>query len=194
MFQPEAKLEFVRRYCPPSDGWTVYVDIDPSERGRTGGVRKSVEARKRQARMTTSGTKAVKELRTMGVTVGGPRNEWVSELGLGFDLALGDRDVVAVRRVSKTLLVAEVEGESSGQPEQKLYKAIGQVVLSLGAATPPRWTRYSVVVVHGTAMSAHLRKATALAKLGVAGLSICEKAADDEWMLDDRFHRGRAPS
>jgi hypothetical protein len=118
----------------------------------------------------------------------------VSALGLGFDLIVGDRDIVAVRRASKTLLVAEVEGASSGQPEQKLYKAIGQVVMSLAAATPTRWTRYTVVVVHGAAMSAHLRKATALAKLGVAGLSICEKTADDEWMLDDRFHRGRAPS
>jgi hypothetical protein len=194
MFQPEAKLEFVRRYCPPSDGWAVYVDIDPSEMGETGGPRKSVEARERQTRMKDSGKRAAKELRSMGATVCGSQNEWVSALGLGFDLIVGDRDIVAVRRASKTLLVAEVEGASSGQPEQKLYKAIGQVVMSLAAATPTRWTRYTVVVVHGAAMSAHLRKATALAKLGVAGLSICEKTADDEWMLDDRFHRGRAPS
>jgi len=36
MFQPRVKLEFVRRHCVPEAGWKVYVDIDPSEEGRTG--------------------------------------------------------------------------------------------------------------------------------------------------------------
>lgn len=33
MFQPRVKLEFVRRYCAPEAGWSVCVDIDPSEEG-----------------------------------------------------------------------------------------------------------------------------------------------------------------
>jgi hypothetical protein len=31
MFQPEVKLEFIRRYCQPTNGWEIFVDIDASE-------------------------------------------------------------------------------------------------------------------------------------------------------------------
>ena len=41
MFQPRVKLEFARRYCAPKAGWSVCVDIDPSEEGRTGTKRES---------------------------------------------------------------------------------------------------------------------------------------------------------
>jgi hypothetical protein len=65
MFQPRVKLEFVRRYCAPTNGWCVCVDIDPSEEGRTGSKRETVASRKRQidmqadaprVRQATSGT------------------------------------------------------------------------------------------------------------------------------------------
>jgi hypothetical protein len=41
MFQLAVKLAFVKRYCNPQKGWEVFVDIDPSEEGRTGGGRKT---------------------------------------------------------------------------------------------------------------------------------------------------------
>lgn len=36
MIQPVAKLRFVERYCHPAEGWSVFVDVDASEEGRTG--------------------------------------------------------------------------------------------------------------------------------------------------------------
>jgi hypothetical protein len=40
----------------------------------------------------------------------------------------GDADVIAFNTRHRCDLIAKVEGETSGQPEQKLYKAIGQGV------------------------------------------------------------------
>jgi hypothetical protein len=45
----------------------------------------------------------------------------------------GDRDIVAFYKATHRCLIAEVEGKSSGQPEQKVYRAIGQI---LAAALP----------------------------------------------------------
>jgi hypothetical protein len=33
MFQPRVKLEFVRRYCAPKDGWCVCVDSLEDHKG-----------------------------------------------------------------------------------------------------------------------------------------------------------------
>ena len=65
MFQPEVKLEFVRRYCNPDSGWIVYVDVDASEEGRTGGKRKTVEAEDRQKLMIADGKRAKEEMRKL---------------------------------------------------------------------------------------------------------------------------------
>jgi hypothetical protein len=45
------KLHFIERFCNPTEGWTVFVDIDPSEEGLTGGQRRAEEARLRKAHM-----------------------------------------------------------------------------------------------------------------------------------------------
>jgi hypothetical protein len=70
MFQPRVKLEFVRRYCAPKDGWCVCVDIDPSEEGRTGSKRESESARQRQREMMADAPRVREEFKALGVSVG----------------------------------------------------------------------------------------------------------------------------
>jgi hypothetical protein len=70
MIQPVAKLRFIERYCPPTWGWTVFVDVDPSEEGRTGALRKSAEAQARGARMLEHAPLAAQEMLRLGAFVG----------------------------------------------------------------------------------------------------------------------------
>jgi hypothetical protein len=183
MFQPEVKLCFVRRYCSPNDGWKVFVDLDASEEGRTGGERTTPEAQDRQRRMLAEGQRASGGLKQLGVTVGGDRATWCREHGV--PVALGDRDIVAVHEHERLHFIAEVEGTSSGQPEQKLYKAIGQIVIACSVRPPHGWTQRFVLVVHGEAIAAHVRRASALTRLGVSAVSIGEDSAHDLWLLGE---------
>src|SRR5688572_11840966 len=129
MFQPRVKLAFVERYCHPSAGWQVFVDIDASEEGRTG-VWKTPEALERRTSMQRDVKLVRVQLDKIGVQVGERSSKWRKVLGRDFPSLDGDRDIIAVHEGKKLLLVVEVEGESSGQPEQKLYKAIGQAVVA----------------------------------------------------------------
>ncbi len=184
MFQPRAKLEFIRRYCPPSDGWRVFMDIDASEEGRTGGERKTREAAERQEAMQRDAQAVRDELEELKVAVGGSRSLWFERNALpAID---GDRDVVAFDLVRRILVIAEVEGVSSGQPEQKLYKAIGQVVIAAGEPVPTGWTRKLVLVTFGNAIAAHMRRASALTKLGASAVALAEKADQDEWVFGSK--------
>lgn len=185
MFQPEVKLEFVRRYCPPAAGWQVFVDIDASEEGRTGGARTSDEARQQQAAMQRDAQRVRAALEKLSVVVGGERRAWFENLRL--PRVNGDRDIVAMHPDKRRLVIAEVEGASTGQPEQKLYKAIGQLVLAAGEVPPEDWQRSLVLVVHGAAIAAHLNRAAALAKLGVAGLALAAQPAQDRWCFGSRL-------
>lgn len=108
MFQPRVKLKFVRRYCAPKNGWKVFVDIDASEEGRTGGERTSGEARKRQRQMKRDGQTAREELRKLGATVGGDRATWYQEQHLPH--INGDRDIVAFNKQEQLYVIAEVGG------------------------------------------------------------------------------------
>ena len=83
MFQPAAKYAFVSRYCPPADGWWVYVDIDASELGETGGERRTAAAIERQQAMQHEGRQAMEQLTALGATVRGPRARSISERGWG---------------------------------------------------------------------------------------------------------------
>lgn len=181
MFQPEAKLEFVRRYCNPQDGWIVFVDIDPSEEGRTGGEPRSAEARGRRRRMQQDAVRVRRVLAQSGATIGGSRPAWFEDHGL--PKIEGDRDIIAFHRVTHTCLIAEVEGDSSGQPEQKLYRAIGQLVTAVGQAPPNPWRTQFVLVVVGEHISAHLKKANALAELGITGLALGRNKSEDKWLF-----------
>lgn len=190
MFQPAAKLAFVSRYCSPADGWCVYVDIDASELGETGGARKSPEAVARQKAMQSEGHEAMAKLSVLGATVRGPRAPWFATLmqshpQCGGLVVPGDRDIVAVHPEKRRLIVAEVEGESSGQPEAKLYKAIGQAVMAASETEPGGLDASFVVVVYGNRIAAHLRRATVLEGINVSGVSISLSPDQDEWILGD---------
>ena len=181
MFQPRVKLEFIRRYCSPAEGWTVFVDIDPSEEGRTGGERTTQEAKNRQQQMQKDAKGAREELENLRVTVGGDRAAWYEKNQLPH--IDGDRDIVAFHAKQSCYLIAEVEGESSGQPEQKVYKAIGQLVIAASADIQSGWKRHLVLVVCGKQLSQCAERAKALEELNIAVVAITENKNDDSWPL-----------
>jgi hypothetical protein len=92
MFQPRVKLEFVRRYCHPENGWRVCVDIDPSEEGRTGSKRESAESKLRQAAMQADAPRVRESLHAIGANVG-DRKHWCESSNLPY--LEGDPDIVA---------------------------------------------------------------------------------------------------
>lgn len=180
MFQPRAKLEFVRRYCSPRRGWRVCVDIDPSEKGITGGTRKTKESRERQLMMQSDWAKVSTKLESLGVQFGN-RQRWHRSEGLpGF---AGDPDILAYDKHRHEIVVAEVEAESAGQPEQKLYKAVGQIIRSVSRQSD-HWHRHFVIVVHGDEMARHLAQFTALAKISIFGLCLAVDQKHDRLVLN----------
>ncbi len=181
MFQPQVKLEFIRRYCSPADGWKVFVDIDPSEEGRTGGERITSEAKKRQRQMQADAKLVNKELINLTVSVGGKRAEWYDKENL--PRVDGDRDIVAFHPKERRYLIAEVEGDSTGQPEQKVYKAIGQLVMAAGDSIESGWKRQLVLVVYGDKMSDCAGRAKALEKLEVSAITMSKTKEDDRWLF-----------
>lgn len=182
MFQPRVKLAFVERYCRPADGWTVFVDIDASEEGRTG-TWKTREAKARRKLMRTDGEAVRSRLDETGVHVGKRSEQWKQVFGQSFPSIEGDRDLIAVHQEKKRLLVVEVEGQSSGQPEQKLYKALGQAVVAVSGSELPGYDRSVVVAVHGAEIREHLRAARAMAKIGIAGVHVATLHSDDELVV-----------
>ena len=183
MFQPQVKLEFVRQYCDPACGWKVLVDIDASEEGRTGGERTTDKALVRQQQMQTAGETAKRELRRLGVSVGGNRAAWYREHRL--PQINGDRDIVAFNTKRRLYLIAEVEGESSGQPEQKLYKAIGQIVMAASDDIIDGWHRKLVLVVHGDGICKQMARVSALEKLGISALALDENNNHGRWLFGE---------
>jgi hypothetical protein len=121
VYQLEVKLNLVRLAFPPTAGWRVHVDVDSMERAR-GGVHRPDKA----ARVAA----AAAELERIGVRLT-PHPKF------------GRVDVVAEHEVHGIRLV-EVEGESSRQPEQALYSALGQLVLSMDLEEPQ--VRYGLAV------------------------------------------------
>jgi hypothetical protein len=181
MFQPEVKFEFVRRYCSPANGWIVFVDIDASEEGRTGGERNNDAARIRQKQMQTAAARVRREFHELGMTIGGNRQKWL--VSNGFPTVEGDRDVLAFHDAMKLCIIAEVEGVSSGQPEQKLYKAIGQIVMAASCCRLKGWEQRLVLVVHGEQITQHLGRVAVLEKLGISAVSIAIDQLQDKWLF-----------
>lgn len=186
MFQPQVKLEFVRRYCLPANGWQVHVDLDASEFGRTGGRRKNEESAAQRLRMQLEGERARDELIGLGAVVGGARRGWFERHGC--PLIPGDRDLIAISPVPRRIVVAELEGESSAQPEQKLYRALGQLVVAASLPVPDGWERTLILVVYGKSIGEHLERAGAIAGLGVLGVVLADNPTADRWLW------GRPPS
>ena len=183
MFQPAVKLAFVQRYCNPAAGWTVFVDIDPSEEGRTGGARKSADSEARRFAMEASAAAVRETFSRLGVTVGGSRAGWASTVRM--PVVDGDRDIVAYQPKARLMLVAEAEGVSSGQPETKIYKAAGQIVSAASTPTPPGWQRYLALAVHGAGLARHLERVRALSQLGVSAVVIAPDPGADTWVFGD---------
>ena len=181
MFQPEVKLEFVSRYCNPVNGWKVIVDIDASEEGRTGSERATDEARARQRQMQKDGETSRKELQKLGVQIGDNHRVWSREHELPY--INGDRDIIAFNIKKRLYLIAEVEGESSGQPEQKLYKAIGQIVKAASEEVQAGWSRNLVLVVYGEKISKHLTQMKALDRLGISACVLNNNKNEDVWLF-----------
>lgn len=183
MIQPVAKLRFVERYCSPVDGWSVFVDIDPSEEGRTGAARQSDEAIARQDRMRLDAPAAVQALGRLGACVGRRRKQWKACFGNSVPLPKGDRDIIAIHRDRKLLWITEVEGDSSGQPEGKIYRAIGQLVCAVSEVDVPGFERFLSIAVWGGRAASHLARARAVERLGISGLVIGETSDQDDWMF-----------
>jgi hypothetical protein len=193
MFQVELKATFVERYCPRARGWKVWVHVDASEKGLTGGNRTTEKSKVTQREMKE---RALTAVAAMGSQVDFLRskNPWsntdqeIKALGLHVP---GLRDIVAFHRKERILLIAEVEGDSSGQPEQKLAKAIGQIVWTVGETQCKELKRKCfVVVAQGVKMRKHLEHAKELEKLGVSGLCMGDGAEEDEWIFGKSFVDG----
>ena len=190
MIQPIVKLRFVERYCPPSQGWSVFVDIDPSEEGRTGSTRQSAEARERQFFAQRDAPRARKELERLGAFVGDRSRKWKAHFGATLPIVQGDRDIIAVHQGLRVLWIAEVEGDSGGQPEGKIYKAIGQLVIAASECRIPEFRTLLTVVVWGGRLQAHLARAAALVRMDISGLAVRENARDDHWLFGRPDHLG----
>jgi len=138
--------------------------------------------------MKSAGQRVRKELGELGVRVGGGRKNWLAMVGAtalceSFPCMATDRDIVAVHFKRKHLLVAEVEGESSGQPEQKLYKAIGQLVLAVSAKPESECRAAYILVVHGDAIATHLGRASILKQLKISALHLARERKNDQWLF-----------
>jgi hypothetical protein len=177
MIQPIAKLRFVERYCNPQAGWRVFVDIDASEEGRTGSPRQTEGSKARQRVMQQQAPAAVRQLKQLGAFVGDRKRHWKAQFQNRLPLPPGDRDILAVHLDRRILWVVEVEGDSAGQPEGKIYKASGQLVCAVSETQLPEFERWLSLVVHGDRTAAHLKRAHALEQLGVSGLVIAARSA-----------------
>jgi hypothetical protein len=192
MIQAMVKLRFVKRYCSPAEGWHVFVDIDPSEEGRTGTPRLSEESRDRLERMLEEAPQAVRGLIELGACVGKRKRAWQHCFGRTLELPKGDRDIIAVHPDKRRLLIAEVEGDSGGQPEGKIYKALGQLVVAAGEPSPTGYRRQLILVVWGNRAEWHLLRASASARIGIAGLVIGDCEEQDRWLFRPELGQGEA--
>ncbi len=183
MIQATVKKCFVERYCHPSSGWHVFVDIDASEEGRTGSDRKSPEAQERLARMLTEAPVAIRDLNQLGAHVGQRGEKWRALFGKNFTLPKGDRDIIAVHPRNRLVWVVEVEGDSAGQPEGKIYKALGQLICAVTEFELPDYKSCFSLVVWGKTASTHLRRARAAERLGISGLALSSLCSDDHWVF-----------
>jgi hypothetical protein len=133
MYQIEVKRWLVTHHFPPTDGWTVTVDLDAMERARGGSHPNGKMAVAEQCELW---------LRNAGVTI-------------GCHVRFGRADVVA-EHPKRPMHIIEVEGDSSRQSEQALYSALGQAILNM--ADPPGQVRYGVAVPDTVAWERQLRK------------------------------------
>ena len=176
MYQPRAKVEFVRRYCAPGQGWRTCVEIDASEEGRTGGPRRTQAALNRRQEMQEDADRCREEFKALRVNVG-RRVEWCTEERV--PNPAGAPSVIAYR--DDAYLMAEVQAQSPGQPGQSLDAAVGRMIRAASCAAVDGWRRDLVIVVCGAELEHHLRQMPALKRLGIAALALRREQSEDEW-------------
>ncbi len=172
MFQPEVKYHFIHKYCPPKKGWFVHVDIDGAEKGKTGGNRNT---RKRRAE---SWEKYKEKFIDGKIDCNGCFKQWLKNkcsLHISNDSEtmnfLRRRDVLAFHPKKNTVLIAEIESESSEreQTERKIYSAIGQLTRSIGELS--KFKSKLMIVVHGERLEENLKRMhVGLKKLSITGV------------------------
>ena len=135
MNQLEVKRYLVEHQFPFIDGWEVSVDVDAMERGQGGQHPPDKPDRARRA------------------------EAWLENEGvrIGAHPEFGRADLVAAKPGVGTVVVV-VEGDSANQPEQALYSALGQAVLSMKAVGD---TRYALAVPDAPAWERQLAKSPA---------------------------------
>lgn len=76
LYQLQLKQIFVKKYCDPDKGWSVHIDIDASEEGKTGSERVTPDAILRQKEMGKTGV----DLRNAYDEKVFNRQHWLSQL------------------------------------------------------------------------------------------------------------------
>jgi hypothetical protein len=118
------------------------------------------------------------------VSLGARSIAWKRRFDARVDPIQGDRDVIAVNQQTGRLLIVEVEGVSSGQPETKVYKAVGQAIAATSCKIPENFVPTIGVAVVGARLADHLKRCSVLATLGVFGVRLDEQAAAfDDWVF-----------
>jgi len=134
-------------------------------------------------RTLTDAPDAIEQLIGLGAHVGKRQAAWLSCFNEDLALPKADRDVIAVHRERRRLWIAEVEGDSGGQPEGNVYRALGQLVCAVSESTLTEYERFLTLVVYGDRASAHLAHASAASALGISGLVIGLTHNEDRWLF-----------
>lgn len=149
MYQLEVKRWLVTYRFPPSEGWSVRVDVDAMERAK-GGQHKPEKAVRARIAETA--------LQNIGVTIGAHPE-------------FGRADIVA-GHPKHGLFIVEVEGTSARQKEQAVYSARGQLVLQMSE----RMHRYMLAVPDEVSWENQIKKISlhARAALGLTCVLVSE--------------------
>ena len=157
MYQPEVKYQFIRDKFW-GKAWEVLVDIDASERGDAGGNKDSRRLRKAKWKKTK---RRLEEIGIKFTNDHRQKSDLREEL-IAKGLEIPARpDIVAFRKrrgKKPDLWIIEVEGQSSRQPEQKVYSAIGQILLALFETPANNVELHFAVVVYGEKEARHLER------------------------------------
>ena len=117
--------------------------------------------------------------------VGKRKQGWISCFGTTLIQPQEDRDIIAVKCARRLFWVIEVEGDSGGQPEGKIYRALGQLVCAVSEATLSGYERFLTFVVYGEKAANHLARARAAWQLGISGLVIGATRNADQWVFGE---------
>ncbi len=127
------------RRLRPADGWAVVVNFDVQERGK--GNRPSLEKQATYAAVQDA-------LLSDGATIGRDRD-------------YATADLVARHARKRELWIVEVEGHSTGQPGDKVYSAVGQLLTRMRAGSGAKYG----LAVHAELRTTALKIPTQVRKL-----------------------------